>query len=638
MLCKRSDRYIKTHCNCHYYNHVDSIGPYCSRWENEDTPFCYLSNELKGKFCPGAVQRENDEIYWTEDEIVCNKSRNYVETNCNCAYYDEVDSVGPYCSEWVKGDPPFCYISGRETARFCPGATLHGNESIYWTEDTDTCQRSSAYVEENCKCHNYEEEHIYDIGPHCSRWYSSDYTPFCLLSGRSMAKFCPGATPDMYIPYLYSTTDNATCERSNPSIWENCSCEYRADLPHIAPFCSEWNHKHEGYCILSGGNDGKFCAGATLLMGGDFYWTDDREICMSSLLSSNTISWKIIAPMTHSDIWELGAYSINILLGTIGNALVIKHFASSDGLQRPASRFVIILAGVDFLSSIWIPGYIITRKLYFFPPGIPSWPFGEYFCRIAKFYPFLFYATSWLLLAISLERARAIYQPFADKLKISLVLLLSSLIILASVALEMYKGLRYTSAGNQHLFIYETIYEYYDCINQDSDENRFANTTVTFVIGVWLPMSMIATIYGLFYMKLKQQAQIRRQNSSQDSRSQMMKISRTFTVVVLVYFICYLPHTILNIMHYYSQYANELISVDTFNRAIPFTNFLIFSNSCLNPLIYSKIHVKIHNRIKHYITRWRSSVSASSTRPKQETLRSGTSFVIPSTGVQTTKL
>ena len=81
----------------------------------------------------------------------------------------------------------------------------------------------------------------------------------------------------------------------------------------------------------------------------------------------------------------------------------------------------------------------MTSKAYYFPPGRPTWPFGYYSCRIVIFYPCLFYATSWLLLAISLERARAIYYPFKDKLKTHIVVVLSSVIILSSVALEMRK-------------------------------------------------------------------------------------------------------------------------------------------------------------------------------------------------------
>ena len=102
---------------------------------------------------------------------------------------------------------------------------------------------------------------------------------------------------------------------------------------------------------------------------------------------------------------------------------MIKHFATSDGLQRPGSRFVIILAGVDFVTSIWIPSYVITDIIYFFPPEDPTWPFGKYSCYFALFYPFLFYTTSWLLLAISLERARAIYKPFADEISKQVVIL-----------------------------------------------------------------------------------------------------------------------------------------------------------------------------------------------------------------------
>ena len=153
-------------------------------------------------------------------------------------------------------------------------------------------------------------------------------------------------------------------------------------------------------------------------------------------------------------------------------------------------------------------------------------------------------------------------------------------------------------------------------------------------------MTLIALVYILMYLRMKKEAIQRELTSSHDSRAQMVQISRTFTVVVMAYFVCYLPHTILQIMYRYSQYTTEIISSDTFNRIVPFTNMLIFSNSCLNPIVYSKLLMKIYNAVRDVLVRCRMRIPSfwNCCRQRDRQRSSGTRpdhfemFVIPSVG------
>ena len=64
-------------------------------------------------------------------------------------------------------------------------------------------------------------------------------------------------------------------------------------------------------------------------------------------------------------------------------------------------------------------------------------------CRISKFYFSLFFATSWLLVAISMERARAIFKPFANRLSARFVILMSAIILVGAGALNLKFVLSY---------------------------------------------------------------------------------------------------------------------------------------------------------------------------------------------------
>ena len=88
-------------CTCEYKSEDDVVGPFCFQWIPEDPPFCYLSGDEEGKFCPGAVEATSGDFYWTENVTVCEKSRFYVNDNCNCQYYDAIEWIGPYCHNWI---------------------------------------------------------------------------------------------------------------------------------------------------------------------------------------------------------------------------------------------------------------------------------------------------------------------------------------------------------------------------------------------------------------------------------------------------------------------------------------------------------------------------------------------------------
>ena len=99
-------------------------------------------------------------------------------------------------------------------------------------------------------------------------------------------------------------------------------------------------------------------------------------------------------------ITQLLLYSLIFLLGTMGNGMVIKHFIRAQ--DRPGSRFVLSLAAVDFLSSILVPFTVIISVIYF-----PHSPLGHIGALItAPWTLSTYFASAWMLVAVSLERTR----------------------------------------------------------------------------------------------------------------------------------------------------------------------------------------------------------------------------------------
>ena len=106
-------------------------------------------------------------------------------------------------------------------------------------------------------------------------------------------------------------------------------------------------------------------------------------------------------PYDWEDKTQLTLYAFIFVTGTLGNGLVVKSFLQTP--DQPGSRFVIALAVVDCISSVWIPSLSVLDIVY----DHQHWPLGEAACMLLRpWATSLVYASAWLLVTISFERAR----------------------------------------------------------------------------------------------------------------------------------------------------------------------------------------------------------------------------------------
>ena len=387
---------------------------------------------------------------------------------------------------------------------------------------------------------------------------------------------------------------------------ENCTCGHYAATEYVGPFCDKWNDDPP-FCYLAGREKAQNCPGAQE-SDENLYWTEDASVCNASI-RPQSVPWGLAGrqPSNLRDILKLSFYSVQIFIGTIGNALVVKHFAFGDVSIRPGARFVVVLAMLDFVSSIWFPGLVIVDTLYESPVSAP-WPFGKLACQISLFWPLLTYATSWLLLAISLERARAIFRPFRDKLRAKFVIVSSIMILACSFFISFKTGLRIRYYPNLPVYVDGTLYEYADCSVDLSGGDPLIEFFIAYTIGLWIPMLVIPIVYIQIYLELKKQTQLRKYSSTHEPSAQLTRISRTFISVLVVFYVCYLPTTIIDAIYVYSVNAEMNVNTDLLDTSYVVTQSLLFSNSCLNPVIYSKIHLKIYHYIKQLIRTCRRGI------------------------------
>ena len=169
----------------------------------------------------------------------------------------------------------------------------------------------------------------------------------------------------------------------------------------------------------------------------------------------------------------------------------------------------------------------------------------------------------------------------------------------------MKEGLSGTVVNHRHLYFDGIDYELNKCVLDISNKDYLIYSASIYAIGIWIPMLLILVVYILIYVKLKKQAQFRQRKASINSGAQMVQLSQTFTIVVLVFFICYLPLTILTTIDKYNLYIGKNRESKVRYTAKTIFTVLFFSNSCMNPIIYSKIHVKIYNHVKQLVLTYR---------------------------------
>ncbi|KAG8433038.1 hypothetical protein GDO86_017347 [Hymenochirus boettgeri] len=128
----------------------------------------------------------------------------------------------------------------------------------------------------------------------------------------------------------------------------------------------------------------------------------------------------------------------------------------------------------------------------------------------------------------------------------------------------------------------------------DVKEIQWLEITLGFII----PFAIIGLCYSLIFRVLI------RAHKHRSLRPRRQKALRMIVIVVLVFFICWLPENVF-ISVGLIQSQNEEQSNNSFRHSHPLTGHIVnlaaFSNSCLNPLIYSFLGETFRDKLRLYI-------------------------------------
>uniref|UniRef100_UPI00398F80B2 somatostatin receptor type 2-like n=1 Tax=Pristiophorus japonicus TaxID=55135 RepID=UPI00398F80B2 len=263
-------------------------------------------------------------------------------------------------------------------------------------------------------------------------------------------------------------------------------------------------------------------------------------------------------------------YFVVCVVGLSGNTLLIYVILRYAKMKTVTNIYILNLAIADELFMLGLPFMAIQVAL-------AHWPFGQAACRVLMSVDGINQFTSiFCLTVMSIDRYLAVVHPIRSsrwrkprvaKLVNGAVWFISLLVILP---IMIYSGVQ-TRQGRSSC-----------TITWPSTDNSWymAFGIYTFVLGFFLPLTIICLCYLMIIVKVK--ASGIRVGSSKRKKSEK-KVTRMVSIVVAVFVFCWLPFYTFNFL----SLAVEVKPTQAMKGLYEFVVVLSYANSCANPILYA---------------------------------------------------
>ncbi|KAG8010795.1 Relaxin-3 receptor 1 [Nibea albiflora] len=254
-------------------------------------------------------------------------------------------------------------------------------------------------------------------------------------------------------------------------------------------------------------------------------------------------------------------YSLVCALGLVGNLLVLYLMKSKQVWKKSSiNLFVTSLAVTDFQFVLTLPFWAVENALDF------TWLFGKAMCKIVSYVTAMnMYASVFFLTAMSVAR----YSSLVSALK----------------------GRRRRPHCCSARCI--TVFIWFAAVSAALPHAVFSTTKV--LLGFVVPLGIISACYLLLLRFITSK------NINTSSAKRRAKITKSVTIVVLSFFLCWLPNQALtawgiliklNVVHFSYEYYTTQVYV------FPVSVCLAHSNSCLNPILYCLMRREFRKALK----------------------------------------
>ncbi|KAF3688005.1 Urotensin-2 receptor [Channa argus] len=268
-------------------------------------------------------------------------------------------------------------------------------------------------------------------------------------------------------------------------------------------------------------------------------------------------------------------------IGIAGNTYTLI-ITRSAALRWTGSMYVYIinLALADLLYLSTIPFVVCTYFAH-------DWLFGEAGCRILLSLDLLtMHASVFILVAMSLERYRAVARPFTvhrsssrkGRLAAGIIWGLAFVLTLPMMVMIQLRERKPTAAS-----LVKSI-----CFPTWTPEGFKAYITMLFFTSVLVPGLVIVGLYvGLARRYWAAQAHLGGSSCSAQRRGLKQRVVSMIFSIVVAYWVCFLPFWGWQLAKLFSPESLKGLSPAVHNYVNFFVTCLTYGNSCINPFFYT---------------------------------------------------
>ncbi|MED6250448.1 hypothetical protein ATANTOWER_008870 [Ataeniobius toweri] len=310
-------------------------------------------------------------------------------------------------------------------------------------------------------------------------------------------------------------------------------------------------------------------------------------------------------------------YLVVCVLGLVGNllALFLLHSRRRGHHHSAIDCFVMSLTITDLQFVLTLPFWAVDTVLDF------RWPFGRVMCKIVSSVTTMnMYASVFFLTAMSVTR----YHSLVTSLKMSSPRIAMARAKWVSSAIWVVSLV----ATLPHAFYSTTVQVSADdelCLVRfsDSDSGHWdpqvllgLYQTQKVLLGFVVPLIIISVCYLLLLRFILSRrivgstvGRVSGTEKSEHERGRQRnrsKVTRSVTIVVLSFFICWLPNQALTLWGVLIKFDLVPFSKAFYNAqayAFPLTVCLAHANSCLNPVLYCLIRREYRVGLKELLLR-----------------------------------
>ncbi|XP_067289394.1 trace amine-associated receptor 13c-like [Pseudorasbora parva] len=260
------------------------------------------------------------------------------------------------------------------------------------------------------------------------------------------------------------------------------------------------------------------------------------------------------------------------------NLLVIISISHFKQLHTPTNMLILSLAVADLIVGLIIIPFMGIRYIE------SCWYFGNTFCFLFLFIIFMVVTASFgNLCFISVDRYIAVSDPLRYTVRVT-----TDKVVFCIIINWLCCGIYSVIILHNTMFYPETHDKCYgDCKVSFKFEHFVTDLIVTFVA----PSSVIMSVYVKIFCVANHQAKV--VNSVAGVSRSQRKAGKTLGIVVTVFFMCWIPYYIVTLIE-----GNE----STESVQLNVTCWIVYMNSCMNPLIYALFYKWFRITAKHIVT------------------------------------